>query len=49
MALTEMIAKKAVYIMQDVFDHYRLWAFLLSQDTVRFSRELNLLSILGAG
>ena len=44
-AFTEMICKTAAYILQDVYDSYRLWA--LSAVTIRCCRELNLVPVLG--
>lgn len=44
-AFTEMVAKTASFIIQEVYDNYRLWA--LSPHTIRFARELDLKPVLG--
>lgn len=43
--MTEMVVKTAAFVLKEAYDQYRLWA--LSPRTVRFSRELNLLPVLG--
>ena len=45
MAYTEMVAKTAAFILQEVYDNFRLWA--VSPHTISFSRELDLVPILG--
>lgn len=44
--LTEMVVKTATFILQEVYDQYWLWA--LSPHTARFSRELDLLPVVGS-
>lgn len=42
---TEFICKTATFILQEVYDNYRLWA--LSADSIRCLRELDLSTVLG--